>query len=366
MAKTIESRAVGVDSGTAFFQTAEKNTDGTIKLQIIRNAFVEMFSSEDIEETLKKNGWNYIKDDDDFYIVGEDAIKVARMFPGKVEVRRPLQDGVLNKGEDKKLLVLDYLVNNTIGNAPDEFSVVTTCVSSLSADGAQDSEFHKKRLEAIFKGKKWNVKIIDEGFAIILAERPIYKETDGTESPYSGISISLGGGRVNCVLAYKGVQITGMSCARGGDYLDRMVSIDTGVPLSQCSNYKETKLDFDNLDMDNDVAFAYDAYYSAMIKYVLTHFEKKFKEVKSQFDNPLDVVVAGGTSMPKGFIKKFKEVINELKLPFKIGEVRHAKDPRNAVVEGCLFHAIASQKKLQKELAEKKKEEELKEIFDNK
>ncbi len=130
MAKTIESRAVGVDCGTAFFQTAERNADSTLKLQIIRNAFVEMFSSEDIEETLKRNGWNYIKDEDNFYVVGEDAVKVARMFPGKVEIRRPLQDGVLNKGEDKKLLVLDYLVNNTVGTAPDEFSIVTTCVSS--------------------------------------------------------------------------------------------------------------------------------------------------------------------------------------------------------------------------------------------
>ena len=364
MAKT-ESRAVGCDLGTAFYQVAEKSPDNSIKLQSIRNAFVEMFAAEDIEETLKRNNWSYIKDDENFYVVGEDAIKVARMFPGKVEIRRPLADGVLNKGEDKKLLVIDYLVNSTIGNAPDDSSLITTCISSPSADGSQDSEFHKKRLEAIFKSKGWNVKIIDEAFAIILSERPVYKETDGTESPYSGISISLGGGRANCVLAYKGVQITGMSVARAGDYLDKMVSTDTGVSLAQCANYKETKLDFDNLDFDNDVAFAYDAYYSAAIKYILDHFAKKFKEVKSEFDNPLDVIVAGGTSMPKGFIKKFKNVIKELSLPFKIGEVRHAKDPRNAVVEGCMAHAIASQKKLQKDLKEKKKEEELKEILGN-
>jgi hypothetical protein len=38
-----------------------------------------------------------------------------------------------------------------------------------------------------------------------------------------------------------------------------------------------------------------------------------------------------------------------MSLPFSIKEVRHARDPRNAVVEGCLAHAIVSQKKLEKE-----------------
>jgi hypothetical protein len=35
-------------------------------------------------------------------------------------------------------------------------------------------------------------------------------------------------------------------------------------------------------------------------------------------------------------------------LPFQIKEVRHAKNPRNAVVEGLLAQAIISQKKLEK------------------
>jgi actin-related protein len=96
-----------------------------------------------------------------------------------------------------------------------------------------------------------------------------------------------------------------------------------------------------------------DAYYEAMIKYVFKNFAVKFQEVKSQFDAPIDIVIAGGTSMPKGFRNKVQAVINGLDLPFQIKEVKHSSDARNAVVKGCLTQAIISQKKLQSVLADK-------------
>lgn len=343
------SKSIGVDVGTMFFQTAEFNVDSSVIHQCIRNVFVEMLGGEETEDILKRNNWNFIKDQDKFYVVGEDAIKVAKAFPNKVELRRPLADGVLNKGEDKKLLVLDQLVLKTIGKSQDDKSVVCTCVSSLPVDNASDSEFHKKRLEAIFKSKGWITKIIEEGHAVVLSERPIVVEKDGTESAYSGIGISFGAGRVNCVLCYKGIQVIGMSAARSGDWIDKKVSDETGMSLAQVTSIKENKLDFNNLDIDNDVIFALDTYYTSMITYVLNMFAKKFQDVKSEFDVPLDIVVAGGTSMPKGFIDKFEKIVRDLKLPFEIKEIRHAKDPRNAVVDGCLAYATATLKKLEKE-----------------
>ena len=47
------SRAVGVDVGTMFFQTAENDAEGKTHTKIIRNAFVELPKSEDTEEILK-------------------------------------------------------------------------------------------------------------------------------------------------------------------------------------------------------------------------------------------------------------------------------------------------------------------------
>lgn len=344
------SRAVSVDPGTMFFQVAEKNQDNTIKVQTIRNSFVEMVGGEDTEDTLKRNGWNYVKDGERFYVTGEDSIKVARAFPNKVELRRPMQDGVLNKGEEKKMLVLDHIIGSTIGQSPDDKSVVCFCVSSPPVDGSQDSAFHKMRLGAMFKNRGWSVKVIDEGLAVILSERPTVTETeDGVEkeSPYSGIGISFGAGRTNCVLAYKGVQVIGMSVSRCGDWADKMVADATGLPLAQVTSFKEKHLNFDDLG-ETEIAAAYDVYYGELVRHVFSLFGKKFQEVKSEFDAPLDVIISGGTSMPTGFVTKTKTLIQGLPLPFKVKEVRHAKNPRNAVVEGCLAQAIVSQKRLEK------------------
>lgn len=347
-----ESRVAGVDVGTMFFQTAEQNSDGKTEIKTIRNAFVQLDKSEDIEDVLAQNNWRYIKDDEAYYVIGEDSLRVAKLFPGKIELRRPLASGVLNKDEDKKMLVLGELVKGALDEAPDDKSVVCTCVSSESVDGSSDSAFHRARLSGMFKRLGWNVKIIEEGLAVVLSERPTVITDEGEEIPYSGLGISLGAGRVNCVLAYRGMQIVGMSTARSGDWIDQKVSEQLGVPLSQVTSVKEKKLDFTKLDEDDDVVYALNVYYEAMIEYVFKNFATKFKEVKSEIDAPLDIVVAGGTSMPKGFCKKLEEVVRNLNLPFEIKEVKHSSDPRNSVVKGCLTQAIITGKKLQKATGE--------------
>ncbi len=62
--------------------------------------------------------------------------------------------------------------------------------------------------------------------------------------------------------------------------------------------------------------------------------------------DPLDIVIAGGTSLPNGFREKVEKVVDTLDLPFKINSVKQSDDPRNSVVKGCLTQAIISQKRL--------------------
>lgn len=332
------ARAVGVDVGTMFFQTAEL-VDDKISVSAVRNAFVEIPYSSELEEILTRNGWRYVNDGTQYFVVGDDSMQVAKLFPGSVEIRRPLQDGVLNRDEPKKSLVLSGIIESSLGKAPDENSVICTCVSSPCADAGQDSTFHAARLKAMFTRLGWNVKVIEEGLAVILSERPSVVLDDGTEVPFSGIGMSFGAGRANCVVAYKGMQVIGMSVSRSGDWVDKQVSEQTAVPVSQVIDFKERVLNFENIDEDNDIAFALDAYYDAMLRHVVGLFAKKFTEVKSQFDKPLDVVIAGGTSMPKGFEKKLARIMSSINLPFKIGDVRKAADPRNAVCSGLLTSA---------------------------
>jgi len=342
------SKILGVDFGTFFFQVAEKKSD-KIDIKTTRNSFVELEANEDTEQILNQNDWQYIKDDKKYFIIGEDSLRVAKMFPGKVELRRPMQDGVLNKGEEKKILVLSKMLEDAVGKAEGNDSLICFCVSSPSVDSNIDNTFHLARLEGMIKRLGYHYKSIEEGHAVILSERPIIIEQDGTESPYSGIGISFGAGKVNCVLAYKGLPIIGFSATRSGDWIDEKVSSQTDTPISQVTSIKENKLDFNNIDYDDDVIFALDAYYQNMIEYVFKNFAKKFEKVKSQFETPLDIVVAGGTSMPNNFEKKVEKVVRNLDLPFKIKNITKSKDPRNSVVKGLLTQAIISQKKLKKE-----------------
>lgn len=351
------SRAVGSDIGTMFFQSAEKKEgqEGLV-FACVRNAFVELADTEGVDDILARNDWQYIKDGNVYYVIGDDAVQVANILPGKVEVRRPMADGVLNKNEDKKLIVLAEIIESSIGKATDDNSWVCSCVSSESVDGSQDSVFHKQRIEALYKRLGWNVKIIEEGHAVVLSERPTVIE-NGEEVAYSGIGMSFGGGRSNCVLCYRGLPVVGMSVSRAGDWIDRQVSEQTGVPISQVIAIKEKKLDFDNIDYDDDVQFALDAYYDQLIRHVFSHFAKKFAAEKTSFEAPLDIVIAGGTSMPNGFCNKVQKVIEGLSLPFEVKEVRHAKNPRTAVVEGLYVSANVAMNKAAKAKQEAKKTE---------
>ena len=344
----MSDKVYSVDCGTMFFQTATKGSEDKLVIKTTRNAFVEVADIDDIEEVLKQNNWQYVKDGDRYFVIGEDSLRVAKMFPGQVELRRPLQDGVLNKNEDMKMLILAELIESSVGHAAGPNDVVCTCVSSEAVDEATTNTFHKARLEAMFSRLGYNVVIIEEGLAVIFAENPTIEE-DGKVFNFSGLGISFGAGRINCVLAYKGMPIVGMSSMNSGDWIDETVSSETGKPISQVTSMKENKLDLSKDNYDDEVLFALTACYKAMISNVIKKFSKKFVEVKSEFDVPLDIVIAGGTSMPKGFCEVFENIIKDLDLPFEIRNVKKSSDPRNSVVKGCLRRAIIANKKILKE-----------------
>jgi len=343
------SRAISFDPGTMFFQTAEKNGK-EIDIKIIRNAFVELEATEDIEQVLEQNSWQYISDGKKFYIVGEDSLRVAKMFPGKVELRRPMQDGILNKGEDKKMLVVAKLIESLMGEKPvDDNSLVCFCTSGESIDNDVDDKFHRSRLSGMFERLGWNTKRIDEGLAVVLSERPIMVEKDGTEIPYTGLGISFGSGKVNVVLAYMGLSIISISSTRADDYIDKMVAENTDLSLAQITHIKETRLDFSKIDFEDDIIFCLDVYYKNLIEYTFRNLNKRFKKIKSQFSGPIEIVLAGGTASPPHFCDKVKSVVGGLDLPFQIKDIRISKDPCNSIVKGLLTQALITQKRLKKD-----------------
>jgi hypothetical protein len=343
-------QAVGVDVGTMFFQTAEGDPQGEMTLKVVRNAFIELQKTDDTNETLRQNKFQYVEDEKNVYVIGEDAVRFARMLPGKVELRRPLQNGVLNADEQMKGLVLNELVRSSIGKAPDRRSIVCTCVSSPPVDGSPTNTFHERRLRGMFENQGWQTIIIPEGEAVIWAENPTTVDKEGEKLLATGIGVSFGAGRANIVLSYKGKTSVGISVGRSGDWIDNEVAAQTNTPVVQVRAIKETKLDYGNIDPESDVEFGIDVYTEEALKYTFGRFADQFQshKEKDKFDFPLDVVIAGGTSMPKGFVAKAEQVLRGLELPFELREVRHAKDPRNTVVKGLLVRAHLALRELQK------------------
>ena len=66
-----------------------------------------------------------------------------------------------------------------------------------------------------------------------------------------------------------------------------------------------------------------DCYYTELVQYVFKHFLDRYKG-KSQLEHPIDIVLSGGTASPRGFEKKVRELLLQMKLPFEINEVRTA------------------------------------------
>jgi hypothetical protein len=176
---------------------------------------------------------------------------------------------------------------------------------------------------------------------------PVMKSDEG-DVPLSGICMSFGGGMINVALMYKGLELSSFSITKSGDDIDEKVSKVTGLAQSKIVKIKEKKLDLTNVDMSDRVNAALSIYYDEMINRVIYMVSKEFVERSSEMDGEVEIVVAGGSSMPKGFCDRFESNLKNSEIPFKIYQVRHSKTPFHSVSQGASIRAQADYVKKQK------------------
>ena len=328
---------------------------------MVRNCFLQAATTEDTEETLKENNWSYIKHKDKFYILSEDAIKLKNLLTIKASdenivmtkignLRRPMKDGILNTSEEKlSVAIIQQIIKNLIGPPSYPKEILCFCVPGNPVDSNLSVVFHTKMLTNFLTSLDYTVECIPEALAIIFSERPVTVDEDGNEVPFSGISFSFGAGMCNILFAYKKMPLINFSVAQSGDWIDRESSKVAGVDVSVITRFKETTLDLNNIDYSDMRQAALDIFYQNMIEYALKNFAEKFNQLDNQIDSPLEIVIAGGTATVPGFVKKFKDVIQGLELPFKIKEVRLADNPLYTVSNGCLVKAMSIEKKISQE-----------------
>lgn len=326
----------GLDLGTANLCVARVVGD-QIETKRLRNAFVEI--DEEQSQRLISGSLNTVKIGDKSYIVGDEAISIARIL--NVAVRRPMANGVLNPEEREGRAVISALVKALVGTAQDygekcSFSIPSVPVDNVKANTVWHTGFFSGLLDKL----GYSPEPVNEALAIIYAEC--------ADDDHCGIAISHGAGQVNVAASYKLVGNLQFSVCRSGDWIDQNSAAAVGTPISRVLKIKEDpNFDLSNPEkLDDEIGPALYYHYVAMIKYELQNLTREWAKMKNQLDFPdaIPIVLSGGTALIKGFKdiweQEFIKFEKKNPLPFKVKEIRMAKDPLGAVARGLLTYSL--------------------------
>ena len=339
---------VGVDIGTSNLVVSRQTEDGTFVNKFHRNMLFPLDITDESADLIERSGYFFVKTDKSYYIIGEDALSLINAIgDSKSKIIRPMENGLLNANLQKSSDLLFVIIKAIVGDPiiPNENLRFTVPANSVDKDN--DNLFHQMILSNFFTKLGFNAKPVNESATICYDCCPIMK-LDGQEIPLTGICISMGGGMWNIGLFYKGLSLVEFSCTRSGDFLDQQVEKVSGVPSSKVIKIKEKKLDLDNVDMQDPVQSALSIYYDEMIGRMVHHIVNKFKDKSSELEGEIEIVVAGGSSLAKGFIKRFEAIIQKSDMPFRIYRVRHSLTPFFSVSQGACIRALADQMKATK------------------
>lgn len=333
--KPIKSKKLcaGIDIGTGTIQVARSDQD---TVNITRNAFLEL-NKDDISVS-DLSDISYVESDDGkIFIIGDDAFRLANIF--SKEVQRPMESGLISSKEISSLDVITVMIKDLIGNVKDKDVYITYSIPAESIDQARSVTYHERVFGRIFSALGVNYTSMNEGMAII------YSECE--KEKYSGVGISYGAGMCNVSLSFKKIEAFKFSLARSGDWIDRNVADSLNMVKNRVTAIKEKHLDLEKGFMNEPnkktrrVLESLTYYYQSMIEYSIKRLIEEFNEkLDIELEEPVPIILSGGTSLPNGFFELYKSILSKYELPFEISEVRRAKNPLTAVAQGLLKKTI--------------------------
>lgn len=331
---------IGFDCGTYTLICCKRNEEKDFSYKREINAFLEMpLENEFVFNMMKQAGVPLIlrEDANVAYALGEAAVNMAYTMSG-IELKRPMKDGCVNPSEQDAFQIMNVMMHSLLDEIDHDGETLYYSVPANAINEETDADYHGKILEAIFsayeseKGYKVNAHPINEGLALVYAEL--------ADKAFTGIGISCGAGMVNVCFSIFGAPVFNFSIVNSGDWIDKMAARATGETPTFI-NKEKTKIDLSE-EPTSLVERAIQTQYRLMIEKTISGIKKgleEHKDKKARLDHPIDVIVAGGTSSPKGFDELFRKVMNEANLPMDIGEIKRPKDPLYSVACGCLIAA---------------------------
>ena len=327
--------AMGIDVGTMNIVCARSDTS---KVNMTRNVFLKIDPEEIGISELSNISYVKSEDENDLFIVGQDAFAFANIFAQ--EVSRPMESGLISSKEIDAIEVLTLMLQSLIGDVKNKDVYCSYSVPSAAIDAERSVTYHEKVFGRILSSIGVNYSPINEAMAIIYSEC--------VKEQFSGIAISFGAGMANTCVSYKGIEALTFSTARSGDWIDKQVAESLNMIPNRVTSIKEKNFNLEEgftsekNKKKKRVLEALHYYYNSLIDYTIKRIIKEFEEkVDIEVDEKLPIIISGGTSLPKGFLKAFKNGMKKHDLPFEVSEIRRAKNPLTAVANGLLVKTLS-------------------------
>jgi len=338
---------VGVDVGTANIVVSRQNVDGNFVNTTHRNMLYQLDENDESSDLLKRGDYLYAKFEGKYYVIGKDALSLVNAL-GQGEIMRPMKDGLLNPQLKSSQELLFHIIRAVLGspiieNEPLRYSVPANPVDRLE----MSNTFHQMIIQNFLNGLGFDSNPLNEGMGVVYDLAPVMK-VDGVEVPLTGFGISMGGGMFNVAGAYKGLPVCEFSITKSGDYIDQQVAQVTGLPVGKVTKIKETKLDLNNVDINDRTIAALSIYYDETMKRAVLNIKAELAKSNHDFDGPCEIVIAGGTALIPGTADRFKIIAAKEKMPFDLLGVRLSEHPFYSVAQGMCLRARGDWEKKQK------------------
>ena len=333
---------LGLDAGTYHIVCCKRTGENEFSYKKEVNAFLEMpLDNRFVFNMMKNAGVPLIENQEAKigYALGEAAVNMAYTMT-QIELKRPMKDGCLNPKERSAQQIMNVMCHSLIGEIDEDNSILYYSVPANAINQDTDADYHGKVLEAMFrsyrsdKGYRLDPHPINEALALVYAEL-------GNKN-WTGIAASFGAGMVNVCYAIYGAPIFSFSIVNSGDWIDKMASKAIGEETTTYVNREKMHTDLTVETPETLVQRAIKTQYEIMIQHTVTGIKKGIDEMgnKARSEHPIDMVIAGGTSMPKGFDVLFRKILEQANITsMKIGEVIRPADPLFSVARGCLIAA---------------------------
>jgi len=336
--------AKGLDIGTMNIICAEKEGEDVVFMQQ-RNAFMNLDSSDLTKNMLDISKVLYIEEEKGISLLGEDAFKFATIF--EKEARRPMTHGIISPKEKEAIPIMKLIVERVLGQPRNQNEILYISTPANPVDTDMNVLYHKKTMEALTKGLKYETHVIDEGLAVIYSELADYN--------FTGIGISVGAGLTNVTLAYLATPLMSFSIGRGGDWIDEEVAKSIGMPKEHITHTKEKISKLNKEIKMGSIEGALTVHYDALMTYVIKNLDRKLSEITPP-KIAFPVAIAGGSAEPQGFFEMFEKKLREAKLRVELSKIKHVKDPILSVARGCLIAARTQEEKKSRDLEQQKEQ----------